>query len=156
LPFAEVRCNGTAMASNTGLGIAMGSDWKEVASKNLFGNSFANNTTTEERKVQKQDPNIFAMVALGLGIIGLLIAFLGPKGGGRLNLFIGVLAAASLIAMLIDLKSELKSDNSVKSSDLDLNMGTNVTVDATTGFYLALILFLLAALFSWQRTKAKS
>src|SRR6266508_3565148 len=88
LPFAEVRCNGTAMASNTGLGIAMGSDWKEVASKNLFGNSFANNTTTEERKVQKQDPNIFAMVALGLGIIGLLIAFLGPKGGGRLNLFI--------------------------------------------------------------------
>src|SRR5690242_10989053 len=30
LPFAEVRCNGNAVVNNTGLGIAIGSPWKEV------------------------------------------------------------------------------------------------------------------------------
>ena len=30
LPFAEVKCNGETVASNTGIGIAMGKDWKET------------------------------------------------------------------------------------------------------------------------------
>ncbi len=38
LPFAEIRCNGTAVANNTGLGIATGQEWKEVVSKSIFGN----------------------------------------------------------------------------------------------------------------------
>ncbi len=103
LPFAEIKCNNTAIASNTGLGIAMGSDWKEVVSKNIFGNRFENDTTTNDQKFQKQDSNIFAKVALGLGILGLFIAFLAPGSGGKFNLIIGVLAAVSLIAMLVDL-----------------------------------------------------
>jgi hypothetical protein len=152
LPFAEVRCNGSAMANNTGLGIAMGSEWKEVVSKNIFGESL--NTSDDKKEFnQKQDPNIFAIAALALGVVGLIIAFLNFKGGGKINLFIGLLAAASLIAMLIDLKSKVKSDTSVKSSDLNFNMGMKITVDGTGWFYFALILFLAAALFSWQRSK---
>ena len=155
LPFAEVKCNGTAMANNTGLGIAMGSDWKEVASKSLFGNGFANDNSANEQKAQKQDPNIFAIIALGLGILGLLIAFLAPNSGGRLNLFIGLLAAASLIAMLIDLKSKVKSDNSIKSSDLGFNAGASITVDGTGGLYFTIILFILAGIFSYMRVRNK-
>jgi hypothetical protein len=152
LPFAEVRCNGSALANNTGLGIAMGGEWKEVVSKNIFGESLTTNNDRKEFN-QKQDPNIFAITALALGVLGLIIAFLNFTGGGRINLFIGLLAAASLIAMLIDLKSKAKSDTSVKSSDVNFNMGMNITVDGTGWFYLTLILFIAAAVFSWQRSK---
>jgi len=155
LPFAEIRCNGAAVANNTGLGIATGAEWKEVVTKNIFGNGFQNNPSTNDSKVQKQDPNIFAIAALALGVIGVLIAFLTPKGGGRFNLFVGVLAAVSLIAMLIDLRSKVKSDNSVKSSGLDFNAGVIVTVDGTGWFYFTIILFILGGVFSYLQGKSK-
>src|SRR5690349_6771929 len=60
LPFAEIRCNGAAVANNTGLGIATGTEWKEVVSKNIFGNGFQTDSPSNDKKVQKQDPNIFA------------------------------------------------------------------------------------------------
>src|SRR6266498_3387411 len=101
LPFAEVRCNGSAMANNTGVGIAMGSEWKEVVTKNIFEESLNTNDSKKEFD-QKRDPNIFAIAALAFGVLGLFVAFLNFKGGGKINLFIGLLAAASLIAMLID------------------------------------------------------
>ena len=155
LPFAEIRCNGAAVANNTGLGIAIGAEWKEVVSKSIFGNDFRDNPSANGSKVQKQDPNIFAIAALALGVIGVLIAFLAPKGGGRLNLFVGALAAISLIAMLIDLRSKAKSDNSIKSSDLNFNVGVSVTVDGTGWFYLAIILFILGGVFSYLMGKSK-
>ncbi len=155
LPFAEIRCNGTAVANNTGLGIATGAEWKEVVTKSIFGNGFQNNPSANESKVQKQDPNIFAIAALALGVIGALIAFLTPKGGGKFNLFVGALAAVSLIAMLIDLRSKAKSDNSLKSSDLDFNAGAGVTVDGTGWFYFTIILFILGGVFSYLQGKSK-
>ena len=148
LPFAEIRCNGTAVANNTGLGIATGAEWKEVVSKSIFGNGFQNDRSADESKVQKQDPNIFAIVALALGVIGVLIAFLTPKGGGKFSLFVGVLAAVSLIAMLIDLRSKAKTENSIKSSELNFNAGVSVTVDGTGWFYLTIILLVLGGVFS--------
>jgi hypothetical protein len=155
LPFAEVRCNGNTMANNTGLGIAMGSEWKEVVTKNIFGESLNTNDSKKEFN-QKRDPNFFAIAALALGVLGLLIALLNFNGGGKINLFIGLLAGASLIAMLIDLKSKVKSDTSVKSSDLNFNVGMKITVDGTAWFYFTLILFLAAAFFGWQRSKVKT
>jgi hypothetical protein len=155
LPFAEIKCNNTAIANNTGFGIALGSDWKELASKNLFGNGFGNDTTTDDKKFQKQDSNIFAKIALGLGILGLLIALLAPRSGGKINLIIGLLAAVSLIAMLIDLRAKARSDNSVKSSDLGINAGVSIIVEGTGWFYFTIILFILAGIFSYLRIKNK-
>jgi hypothetical protein len=150
LPFAEIRCNGKAVANNTGLGIATGAEWKEVVTKSIFGNGFENNSSTNESKVQKQDPNNFAIAALALGVIGVLVAFLTPGGGGRFNLFVGVLAAVSLIAMLIDLRSKAKSDTSERSSNLDI-----ITVDGTGWFYFTIILFILGGVFSYMQGKSK-
>ena len=157
LPFLELRCNGNAVANNTGLGIAIGSPWKEVVSKNLFGNGFNNNSGDKSANENtKQDPNKFAIAALGLGIIGLLIALLVPKGGGKVNMVVALLAAASLIAMLVDLKSQTRSNNSIKSSELGIDASMSVSIDGTAAFYFAMLLFLLAALFSWQRSKVGS
>lgn len=154
LPFAEIRCNGAAVADNTGLRIATGQEWREVVSKNIFGNGFQTDSPSNDRKVQKQDPNIFAIAALALGVIGVLIAFLTPKGGGKFNLFVGVLAAVSLIAMLIDLRSKAKSDNSIKSSEPDFNAGVSITVDGTGWFYFAIVLFILGGVFSYLQGKS--
>lgn len=155
LPFAEIRCNGTPIANNTGLGIATGSEWKEVITKSIFGNEFQSKRSAEESKMEQQDPNIFAIAALALGVIGVLIAFLTPKGGGRFNLVVGVLAAVSLMAMLIDLRSKARSDNSVRSSDLNFNASAIVTVEGTGWFYFAIILFILGGVFSYLRGKNK-
>jgi hypothetical protein len=154
LPFAEVRCNGSAVANNTGLGIAIGSEWKELVTKNLFGAPLDNNTDDKKEYNQKHDPNIFAIAALTFGIIGFLIAVLNFKGGSKINLFVGILGVVSLIAMLIDLKSKVKSDTSAKSSDFGFNMSMNVTIDGTGWCYLTMILFIIGAIFSWQRSKA--
>jgi hypothetical protein len=155
LPFAEIRCNGAAVANNTGLGIATGAEWKEVVTKSIFGNGFQSDPSTNENKMQKQDPNIFAIAALALGVIGVLVAFLTPKGGGKFNLFVGALAAISLIAMLIDLRSKARSDNSLKSSEMGFNAGISLTVDGTGWFYFTLILFILGGVFSYLQGKSK-
>jgi len=154
LPFAEIRCNGSAVANNTGLGIAMGSEWKEAVTKNLFGAPLDNNTNDKEQFNQKHDPNAFAIAAIVFGIIGLLIAVLNIKGAGKINLFVGILGAVSLIGMLIDLRSKVKSDTSLKSSDIGFNMSPVITVDGTGWCYLTMILFIVGAIFTWQKTKS--
>jgi hypothetical protein len=158
LPFAEVKCNGTPVANNTGIGIAIGSEWKEVMSKSIFGNEFNHDSENTDRSNdrRKQDPNKFAIAALALGIIGVLIALFVPKGAGVINALIGVLAAVSLIVMLFDLKSKTKPDDSIRSSELGINTDAIIRVDGTAAFYFTIILFLLAALFSWQRSKVKT
>ena len=70
-------------------------------------------------------------------------------------MFVGALAAVSLIAMLIDLRSKAKSDNSVKSSELDFNAGVIVTVDGTGWLYFTIILFILGGVFSYLQGKNK-
>src|SRR5690349_21385866 len=95
LPFAEIKCNGSAVANNTGLGIAMGSDWKQVVVKNIFGNAFDENYGQDaagQKRTQKQDPNKFAIGALALGIVALLFALLAPRGAGKITTFVGILA----------------------------------------------------------------
>jgi hypothetical protein len=152
LPFAEVRCNGTALANNTGLGIAMGSDWKEVITKNMFGDT-GDMETKEKREYSKShDPNVFAIIALALGVIGFLVAVLAVARKSNMNFYLGLLGAASLVAMLIDLRSKAKSDTSL-NSNLDVNVPVKITVDGTAGYYIAVILFIVAAILSLQLGK---
>jgi hypothetical protein len=151
LPFAEVRCNGTALANNTGLGIAMGSEWKELVTKNVLGVSHGTETPEKREYTKSQDPNVFAIIALALGITGILLAVLAVAHKSNINFYIGLLAAASLVAMLIDLRSKAKSDTSLNSSDGDLNVTMKITVDGTAAYYIAVILFIIAAVLSLQR-----
>lgn len=153
LPFAEVRCNGTALANNTGLGIAMGSDWKESMTKNIFGDNGDMDTKEKREYTKSHDPNIFAIAALALGVIGFIVALLTVARKWNINFYIGLLAAAALVAMLIDLRSKAKSDTSLNSSDLDVNVGMKVTVDGTPAYYIAIILFIVAGILALLRSR---
>ncbi len=159
LPFAEVRCNGTALAQNSGFGIAIGTQWKNVMGGGMFGNSDLGGNNSNEELNKKQDPNIYAIAAMGLGVLGLLLSFAGSKGGAMGGLVTGLLSAGALIGLMIDLKNNPK----LKSSDLNTpktdngNLGLDrlgnmeVTVDFTAWFYIAIIALLAAALFSYKR-----
>jgi len=156
LPFAEVRCNGTALANNTGLGIAMGSDWKELVTENMLGASHGTERSEKREYTKSHDPNVFAIIALALGVTGFLLAVLVVARRSNINFYIGLLAAASLVAMLIDLRSKAKSDTSLNSSDGDLNVTMKITVDGTAAYYIAVILFIVAAVLSLQRGRRKA
>ncbi|HEY0433229.1 MAG TPA: hypothetical protein VGC95_05125 [Chitinophagaceae bacterium] len=158
LPFAEVKCNNSPLANNTGVGLAMGTEWKEVVSRNLFGDSFGrgnDSRSSNESALKKQDANVFAIAALGLALLGLLLALLAPLSGGKVNLVVALLAAASLIAMLVDLKSKVKSDNSIKSSEFNVNADMSISVDGTPAFYFAVLLLVLAGIFCNLRANSK-
>src|SRR5258705_11525423 len=62
LPFAEVKCNGNSFAKNSGFGIATGKEWK--SNGGMLGNGL--NETTNGN--QKNDPNVYAIVGLALGV----------------------------------------------------------------------------------------
>ena len=155
LPFAEVRCNGTPLANNTGLGIAMGSDWKELVTKNMLDVSDGTDTTQKREYTKSHDPNIFAIIALALGVIGFLVAVIAVTRKWNINFYIGLVAAASLVAMLIDLRSKAKSDTSLNSSDVGLNVSMKVTVDGTAAYYIAIIVFIAASILSLQRSRGQ-
>src|SRR6476646_7398421 len=61
LPFAEIKCGGTVIVKNIGMGIAIGKEWQSVASKNMFGGNDNENKPTGDTTKKKQDPNMYAI-----------------------------------------------------------------------------------------------
>ena len=159
LPFAQVKCNGTTIVQNTGLGIAIGSEWKATG----FDTGNFGDQKTNTDKPKKQGPNIYAIAALGLGVLGLLISFGNAKSGGLGSVVTGLLSAGALIGLLVDLKnnSDLKAPatpvnkpaNDMFGGLGDLN-NMRITLDFTPWFYIAVIGFLAAAFFGYKRLKA--
>ena len=137
---------------------------------NPSGNSFmkefnANESDNEKKKTtsgsEKKDPNMFAMIALGLGVLGLLLSFAKAKVAMAGAMVTGLLSAGALIGLMMDIKKQVKlempgksdrndGDNLFKGLD---NLGDNmgVSVDFTPWFYIAIIAFLAAAFFCYKR-----
>lgn len=161
LPFAQVKCNGTALLQNSGLGIAMGSEWKKVGGS-MFDEKGLGGTTTKDNNEKKQKPNIYAIAALALGVLGLLLSLANAKAAGLGGLVTGVLSAGALIGMMIDLKnsSELKAPDMGGSKPDDGGLGLDklsnmkITIDFTPWFYVAVVAFLVAVFFCYKRMQS--
>ncbi len=119
-------------------------------------------TTKTANKGEKKEPNLFALVALGLGALGLILSLLNAKAGGMGGLLTGILSAVAMIGLFITVKndSSLKTAGEPPTEDAT-GMGQQmadslkISVDFTVWFYLAVIAFALAAFFSYKRMKAK-
>jgi heme/copper-type cytochrome/quinol oxidase subunit 4 len=129
LPFAEVKCNGSTLVSNTGIGIATGGKWRTVADagKGLFGGD-TNKSSSSVSQDEKQPPNKYAIAALVLGIIGLTVTFLKFKPKNPLIITIGIIAAVALIALMIQLKSDVGAKT---GKDNELGMDVKIKVAFT-------------------------
>jgi len=103
------------------------------------------------------------MVALGLGVLGLLFSFTNAKAGIGLAMVTGILGTAALIGLMIDIKKKVKVDTPDMGGGsgedmLGLNKigqqvsdKVNITVDFTTWYYVAVIAFIAAAFFCYKR-----
>jgi hypothetical protein len=150
LPFAQIRCNNTTLAENSGLGIALKQEWKTFASN--FGEDSRDKKSIDNS--QTENASYYAIVALALAAIGLILALLNIKWGAAAA---GILSFAALIGLMIDLKRiDLNSLNDKPAnSDFNLGMNMKISLQFTPWFWIAVILFLAAAIFSIMMQKPR-
>ena len=164
LPFAEIKCGGTKMMSNSGLNIATGGKWK--VESNLTNNDQQAELKSKTEKDKMGNAQYFAIAALGLGILGLLFSFSNTRTAGSTGILTGVLSAGALIGVMLEVKKWF--DNGIAKNDMQKaqdgmdNFGLNkigdsiankFTLDFTPWFYIAVVAFLAAAVFSYLRMR---
>jgi hypothetical protein len=151
LPFVDIKCNGRSLATNTGIGLALGTDYKTTGDLKSLENGFGGGTQDVEKEKGKEKENskmyVVALAALLLGILGVAVSFMNARSG-KATMVMGILAAIGLIVLMIQIKSDIKSQQGTDQTD---GFGSvKVTAEFTTWYFLSLISFLAAAFFSYR------
>ena len=168
MPFADIKCNNMSLQQVSGIQLATGFKMKNNSSGNSFLNDIkpekADETITKATtKTDKKDPNLYALVALGLGVLGLLLSFTNAKAALGVAMVTGIASAGALIGLMLDIKKKAKLDmpdmggGSDSNNTLGLDKVTDkisITIDFTTWFYIAVIAFLAAAFFCYKRMQS--
>lgn len=168
LPFAELKCKApeekqnslfnlgqlSMSFTNTGVGLAMGSDWK--ANMPSIGGALGNERREENWKkdMKPQDPNSYAIVALALAAAGLALSFTSGKVWAAVSIGAGVLSAGALIGLMLNLQKKSKdliSGTQEAGDRFTMTEGSGFTLSFTPWFYVAVIALLVAAFFSYKR-----
>lgn len=172
MPFIDIKCNNMSLKKVSGFELATGFQMKKNSSNNPFlndmntGNDEGGNKTSA--KSEKKDPNLFAMIALGLGVLGLGLSFVRSKAAMGGAMVIGIGAAGALIGMMLDVKKQIKADMSSMGGsngdkgasegfgDFGKELGDQmkITADFTPWFYVAVVAFLAAAFFCYKRMQS--
>jgi hypothetical protein len=161
LPFVEVKCGGNTLVNKSGLDIAIHNDWN-AASSFYNKEELQKKNHSDEKEGNSQ---IFAIAALGLGVIGLLLSLAKAKSAWTGATISGVLSAAALIGLMIDMKkwfndsmakdvTDKAGDEAGKSGMREMGDYLNNVKPAlnfTPWFYIAVIAFLVAAFFCYRR-----
>lgn len=167
MPFLDIRCNSVILQKVSGVQLATGFQIKSPGSDNALVGGFENMNDSDTKattKGEKKEPNMLALAALVLGVIGLIFSLLNAKTGVTGGIITGVLAAVALIATMIDVKSKVKAEmpglrnrpRGDNASEFDkLGDGIYIAVDFTPWFYIAVIAFLAAAFFCYKRMQVK-
>ncbi|MCG2617619.1 hypothetical protein LZZ85_25185 [Terrimonas sp. NA20] len=152
LPFLEIKCNNMSLQKLSGAELATGYKIKGPGSQNtLFEGLVRENTDNKPgiSKDENKEPNLYALAALALGGLGLILSFTNIKAAGIGGVLTGSLAAAALIGLMIDVNRQLKSEMKFDGVSSDVS----IAVDFTPWFYISIVSFALAAYFSYKRMK---
>lgn len=151
-PFIDIRCNNMSLQKVSGAELATGFKVKGPGSGNTLFDGLQKTAGPDSNlgltKNDKKDPNVYALAALALGALGLLVSLTNLKAGGIGGVLTGALSAVALIGLLVDVKRQIRAD---LGANTDINM--SMTVDFTPWFYISVIAFIAAAYFSYQRMK---
>jgi len=165
LPFIDIKCNNMSLMKVSGVKLATGFDIKTPGSSNsLFGDlSNLSEATQNNNSSNKKEGNIWAMMALGLGIGGFILSIINKKISATGGLLTGSLSAIAMIILFITIKNDISKEAGMKpdiSATQGLENTTNpfsentlIAVEFAPAFYIALLSFLLAAWFSYKRKK---
>lgn len=169
MPFIDIKCNGSSLQTVSGIQLATGFKMKNNSSDNSFLDDVKTegvdkNITKSTTKSDDKDPNLYALIALGLGVLGLALSFTNAKSALGGAMATGLASAGALIGLMFDIKKNIKS--SIPSTDTGSGTGLddigksmsdnlNITVDFTSWFYIAIVAFLAAAFFCYKRMAVK-
>lgn len=176
MPFIDIKCNNMSLQQVSGLQLATGFKMKNNSSDNSFLNDVKTDKvddtiTKATTKTDKKDPNMYALIALGLGVLGLLLSFTNAKAALGGAMVTCIASAGALIGLMLDIKKKVKldmPDMSDKTPDNDvgntldkigdkmndLTDKMNISVEFTPWFYIAVAAFLAAAFFCYKRMSA--
>src|SRR5262245_31752708 len=164
MPFIDIRCNNMSLQQVSGFQLATGFKMKNNSSDNSFLNDWKTDKVDEgitkaTTKTDKKEPNLYALVALGLGVLGLLLSFTNAKAAIGGALVTGVLSAGALIGLMLDIKKKIKldlpkTDNGLGNTLDNIGDKMAITIDFTPWFYVAVLAFLAAAFFSYRRMQS--
>ena len=157
LPFLEIKCNGTSMVQLSGKDMVFGSAPKISTDLDNFGKGVGNNSFTAGAKPETGGRvYVVAIMALLLGIAGLIFSLKKPAPNYGAAMIVGVAGAIALIALIIQVKAdvngEMKAQGGAGNPFSDQFSGMlKVSVDITAWFVLCLLSFLAAAFFSYKQ-----
>jgi len=147
LPFVNIKCNEQKFASNTGIGLAFGTNYKTTSQLKSEDNNIDRKVSITEKQSGKM--YVAALIALLLGITGLILTMLRP-GTGKLNSMIAVLAALAMVILLLQIKYDVR-DKSGREITEGFSANLKVTVEFTAWYYLSLVSFLAASFFGYRK-----
>ncbi len=172
MPFVDIKCNNMSLQQVSGLQLATGFKMKNSSSDNPFLNDIKTDKVDEgitktTTKSDSKDPNMYAMIALGLGVLGLFLSFTNAKAAIGGAMVTGIGSAGALIGLMLDIKKKIKMPSvggaggskdgglGEKIDDLGKELGDkiNISVDFTPWFYISVVAFLAAAIFCYMRMR---
>jgi len=147
-PFLEIRCNSMTIQSVSGVQLATG--FKVDTNKGnpgYFSDLDNSSEIKNERKVDRQSPNRYAMLALIFATLGLIVSFTKwhPRVSSTTATIVGFATTACLFGLWMDIGKQVKLQLP-KSED-----GLSISVGMTSWFYVTLIVFVAATFFSFKR-----
>lgn len=170
MPFIEIRCNGMKLQNVSGLQLATGFKTEKGGAGDFTDNTISKATTNTD----KQHPNMYAMAALLLGVLGLVLCLVNNRMASAGAMASAVLGLAALIGLMLDIKKQMRTgmfgNLAEKTKDVtggnspDLDTGINkigqglsdmkITVEFAPFFYVAIVAFAAAAFFCYKRMQA--
>jgi hypothetical protein len=155
LPFMEIKCNETTLVQMSGLNMVTGAEPKvgsdfEQMSKGFDTKNEGTKTATKSDK--KGKVYIMAIVALGLGVIGVAISFMNKDGYSPIKMIAGAVGAVALIILMFQVKGDANEQMTADKKGSDQMAGMmKLSVDFTFWFYLCVISYLASAFFSYKQ-----
>jgi hypothetical protein len=148
MPFIEIKCSSMTIQSVSGIQLATGFKVKPNADNSFLSGIETKNDLKMDNAENKEGSNIYAALALVFGVLGFILSMMNLKAGGIGGLITGVLSFVALIGLMVDVGNRVKLKIPKDDESLDISIGL------TSWFYVTMIVFLVAAFFSYKRMKA--
>ncbi|RYY57752.1 MAG: hypothetical protein EOO09_01475 [Chitinophagaceae bacterium] len=143
MPFLEIRCNGMAFAKFSGVQLATGFKIEAPGTNETLTGRLQE---VSGDKGKSHGANPYAIAAILLTAAALALAFTRSRGTVTAGMVTAILAAAALIALMVDIRSQAGME--AGSQD-----GVLISVDLTHWFYLSVIAAIVGAVFCWRRLR---
>jgi len=158
MPFVDIKCNSITLQKVTGAELATGFEIKGPGSDNTVVGDFErmdDNKGDVHFREGRNDPNIFALVALAMAVFAFIFSLIDSKKGLTGAVITGSLTVAALIGAMIDIKRkvEVQVPEIINSSKAKNDI--YISIHFTAWFYIATLAIITATWFCYRRMQSR-